>query len=82
MFKDFYNKIKDWFKRSETIFLARLEAASGFVIGAMNSIDWSPLLSLDFTHAFAWNQYSALGGIMLVKSIITELARRRNATDL
>lgn len=79
MIKEFYNKIKDWFHRSETILLARIETLTGAVVGVLSAIDWTPLMSMDFTNAFSWNQYTVLGGVMLVKGIISEWARKRNS---
>lgn len=77
-----WNSIKKWFKNSETIFIARLETAVGFLVAALSAIDWTPLMSMDFSQAFSWNQFTVIGLMLIVKGLISEWARRRNATDL
>lgn len=80
--KLWWNGIKDWFSRSETIFLARFEAFVGFLVAVGAAFDWSPLLSLGFDTGINWKQAAFLGGLMFVKGVLVELARRRNAVDL
>ena len=82
MFKTLLNKIKAFFKNSETIFLARLESVAGIFWAVIEGMDWSAILSLDFTNALASRQAIFIGGILFVKGVLLELARRRNATDL
>lgn len=83
MLNSIWNKIKDWFHHSETIFLARLEAFIGFILAVGVSLDWTQLMSLDFSNGiFNSKQVMFIGILMLAKGIITELARRRGATDL
>lgn len=77
-----WEKIKDFFNRSETIFLARLEAVAGLVLTAATSIDWLALAQMNLNGAIAKMNLFILGMAMFVKGIVTELARRRNATDL
>jgi hypothetical protein len=64
-----------WFKNSETIFLARLEAFIGFLTAAIAYMDWSPFFGItDFNKT----QVSWIGGAMLVKGVVSEVARRKN----
>ena len=67
-------KIKDFFLWSETIFLARLQMFAGIVMGAFLALD--PGLF----QAYIPTQYVPL--YLLAIGILTEYARRRNATDL
>jgi len=77
-----WDKIKAWFKHSETIFLARLEAFSGLIIAAVSSLDWSPLLNLGVDTGASIKQGIYLGSIMFVKGLVTEWVRRRNTIDV
>ncbi len=72
-------ELKAWFKYSETILIARAEVLTGFVISAVSLMDWSPLLSLGVDTGFTWKQGAVIRGITVVKGLVTELARRRNA---
>jgi len=77
-----FQSIKDWFKRSETIFLARLEALVGFVILAFSVMDWSPLISIGMSTGFTWGQIYMLGIIMVIKGGVSEWARRINTKEI
>lgn len=79
MFEELKDKIWGWFKNSGSIVLARLEVLSGFVIGAVNVLDWSPLLSAGLDAGFTWVQGVTLGSMLLVKGIVSEWVRRSNA---
>lgn len=71
-----WDAVKAFFVYSKTVFLARTEALIGFGTIVAGSMDWSPLLSLDFNTGFNKTQVIALGAISFVKGIFTELARR------
>jgi|SRR6185503_6566337 hypothetical protein len=77
-FHNAWDRVKAWFKRSQAIFLARLEAAIGFVVLALSVADWGPLFSTGLT----WAQTASIGAIMFVKGIITEWARRLNTVEV
>lgn len=79
---DTWTGIKAWFKHSETLFLARAELITGFVIASVSAMDWSPLLSLGVDTGFTWKQGVTIGSISVVKGLITELARRRNTQEI
>lgn len=74
-----WDGVKSWFKYSETILLARLEVITGFLIAAVEGMDWSALMNLDFSNSIANKQLLAVGGIVVVKGFVSEYARRRNA---
>lgn len=77
----FIGWIKNFFKRSETILLARIEVLVGFIIAACGAIDFSPLYQLfGETAGFTSKQVMWLGGASIFKGLLTELARRRNGT--
>jgi len=77
-----WDEVKAFFKYSETILLARLTAITGLVTTAVGYMDWSPLLGLDLNTGFSKAQVMWTGGIVFIKGIIDEIARRRNALDL
>ncbi len=82
IFTDFKGTIAIWwdntkafFKRSETIFYARLQVFSGFMLAAFTGIDWTTItMKLDDAKQ---SLYLASG--LIANGIITELLRRRNA---
>lgn len=78
-----WDRTKLFFKRSETIFLARMETLTGFVIAAVGVMDWSPIMGVLGTDTgFSSKQALWLGTATVVKGLFTEAARRRNAPDL
>lgn len=78
MFKDMWEGIKSWFHYAESIFLARLEVFVGLIVGAVGAFDWSPLVSLGMGTAFTKTQVAFLGGMMVFKGLLAEIARRHN----
>lgn len=64
-----WEDIKAWFKRSETIFWARLQVAVGSLWSVLIVTDLSPLLTNPKIMA-AW---------LIFSGFVTEMARRRNA---
>lgn len=72
---NFWESIKDFFKRSETIFYARLQTIIGFIIAVLGTIDWSQIQSWDFTTP---RQTAWLGIGLIVNGLVTEVLRRRN----
>lgn len=73
-----WEKIKAWFKHSETIFWARLQVALGTLLQVLTHTDLSPLIK-DPKWLTVW---TILSGWLVASGVITELARRRNAKDL
>lgn len=78
-----WNKLTDvkaWFLHSETIFLNRIEAFSGLVVAGVASMDWSPLWGLFGTGtAFNAKELYGMSAFLVIRGIVGELARRRNA---
>ncbi len=64
-------KIKAWFSESETIFWARLQMFAGAVFTALSVADLSPLLPPKYLTIW-----------LIFSGVVTELLRRRRATDL
>jgi hypothetical protein len=79
-----FKKIKDWSGWSEagSIFIARMEVVSGFLTGVLGGIDWTPVMTLDFTQPIADKTLIILGLSLVFKGVISEMTRRRNAKDL
>lgn len=67
-------KIKAFFNDSETIFLARFQMVAGIVWSVLPTIDPTLFQSLIGERWF--------GVFLIVWGIVTEIARRRRATDL
>lgn len=76
------DKIKAWFKYSESIFIARVEALIGFVIAAASAADWGPLLTLGVDSATSIKAGIWLGSVWFVKGLTQEWARRRNTIEV
>ena len=53
---------------------------SGVLIAAVGSMDWSPLTSIDFGTDFKPHQLIGVGAVTFVHGVVTEIARRRNAS--
>lgn len=84
MLKKLVNKIKKWsgWDKAGTIVKARLEAVVGFLAAAaagLLAFDWLPYLS---TGEINWKSVAMIGVYLLVSGIVTEIVRRRGATDL
>lgn len=74
----YWEAVKDFFKRSETILYARIQVIIGFIVGVLGAIDWSQISSWDFTTP---KQTAWLGIGLVVNGAITESLRRRNMND-
>lgn len=59
----------------ESLVVARFTSLSGFVVGVVGSLDWSPLLGLT---GFDQKQMMFTGGVILLIGLSTEVARRMN----
>lgn len=70
-----WQKIKNWFKDSETIFWARLQVFAGIllaVIPTLNPVAW---LDQSLTPTQRW----VTAGFAILNGVITEYLRRRRA---
>lgn len=71
-----WDNTKAFFKRSETIFYARLQVLSGFFLAVFSGIDWTTV-TMNLQNA-KQSLYIAAG--LVANGVITEYLRRRNAT--
>lgn len=78
-----WEKIKAWtgWSTAGSIFIARMETASGFLLAVLQGLDWSYLLAMDFSNGVNTPVLIA-AGILFAKGIVSEVTRRHNATDL
>lgn len=76
MLQSIVDKVKAFFKRSWSIFLARAEIFSGFIIGVIGAIDWAGFANIDFDAGFSNNQLFWFSIGLVVKGIISEVGRR------
>lgn len=76
MFQTFVTKIKAWFNYSWSIFIARLEVLSGFLIGALGGIDWTALINLDWRDTIYSKTNLIVAALIVMKGIISEVGRR------
>src|SRR5260370_34941406 len=73
-----WDAIKAFFVYSETVAIARAEAAIGLITIAAGTMDWSPLFGIT---NFDKTQILWLGGLSFAKGVFAELARRRNMME-
>jgi hypothetical protein len=73
-----WEKIKTWFKDSEVIFWARLQAFAGALIVALSMPE---VLTLVSGGDVAWPQL-IVAGALVANGFMTEYLRRRRAEDL
>lgn len=71
-----WNKIRAFFKDSETIAWARLQAALGFVVAVGAGMDWSPLVGLVSAGGFSKAQIIGLAITLAAQGAFTEIFRR------
>ncbi|MFE0015989.1 hypothetical protein ACFWXH_14160 [Mesorhizobium sp. NPDC059054] len=69
-----WQRIKRFFKDSETIFWARLQTALGFVVVALTYVDPSVLQPIIPAQYFPW--------LLVANGILTEYLRRRREDSL
>jgi hypothetical protein len=74
-----WDKIKAWFKRSETIFWARLQVVAGAAVAAVMGLAADPAVN-DAIHAILKPEYVPY--YVIGFGLLTEILRRRRATDL
>lgn len=69
-----WEHLKAFFSNSETIFLARLQMIAGILWNVLPTID------PELFHDLIGNRW--FGAFLIVWGVLTEIARRRRATDL
>lgn len=77
-----YASVKAWFKNSESIFMARATAFGGFMLAAVDGIDWNSLLNLNLANIVHDKTVLISGLGIFAHGVTSEALRRRNATDL
>lgn len=76
-----WNTLRAWFRDSEVILLARLSVIYGFVLAALQGLDWTSLMSMDFSNGFD-KEGLTKASFWVIQGIVVELARRSRAQDL
>ena len=76
LFSNIWTKIKAWFNYSWSIFIARLEVLSGFLIGALGGVDWTALINLNWQDAVYSKTNLLVAALIVLKGIVSELGRR------
>lgn len=74
-------RIKKFFKRSETIFWSYVQIVVGFLTGVLAAIDWTALTSRDWSQAISSKEALFLGLGIMANGIITYVLRSRNMKD-
>lgn len=64
--------LAQWFRDSETIFLARAQMLGAILLGGLNVMNWTPLLDTGLTAAQRWS----VAVVLFAQGLITEVARR------
>lgn len=77
-----WERIFGFFKRSETIVWARLQAAVGFLVAVAGGLDWAPLVGLVSAGGFTRGQVIGLAITLFLQGLFTEWLRRLRAPNL
>lgn len=70
-----WQKVKDFFHNSATIFYARLQSFVGLAIAVAGAVDWQQIASLDWTTP---RQTIWIGLGLIANGVMTEVLRRRS----
>ena len=81
MLSNLYVGVKKWFKRSWSIFIARLEVLAGVLTGALGGLDWTSLANLDWTHGVKNTGTLIVAGLLIVKGLVSEIGRRSGTVE-
>lgn len=81
LFGNFIDNVKAFFKRSWSIFLARLEIFTGFIIGVISAIDWSGFANIDLGAGFSTQQAAWFAAGLIIKGIVSEIGRRSGTVE-
>ena len=76
MFNSIIDKVKAFFAKSWSIFIARVEVFTGFLLGVFGGIDWTALSTLDWSDAIYSKNNLIFAGLLILKGIISEVGRR------
>lgn len=72
----FLADVKAWFNKSWSIFIARLEVFTGFLVGVLGGIDWTALTNLNWQDAIYNKNNLIVSAMLIIKGIVSEIARR------
>lgn len=76
MFNIIIDKVKAFFSKSWSVFIARLEVFTGFLLGVFGGIDWTALTTLDWSDAIYSKNNLIFAGVLILKGVISEIGRR------
>lgn len=76
MLRSIVDKVKGWFKHAWSIFIARAEVFTGFVIGVISAVDWAGFANIDFDAGFTNNQLMWISIGLVIKGVVSEIGRR------
>ena len=76
-----WTRVKAFFNRSWSIFLARLDAFTGLILVAVSSLDLSPIIG-GIQTGVNWTYVAITGGVLMIKGILTEVGRRQGTVTL
>lgn len=76
MFQSIVDKVKAFFVKSWSIFIARMEVFAGFLLGVFGGIDWTALTTLNWTDAIYNKNNLIFAAILIIKGIVSEVGRR------
>jgi hypothetical protein len=76
LFNIIIDKVKAFFSKSWSVFIARLEVFTGFLLGVFGGIDWTALTTLDWSDAIYSKNNLIFAGVLILKGVISEIGRR------
>lgn len=71
-----WTKIKAWFNYSWSIFIARLEVLTGFLLGVLGGIDWTAITNLNWNDAIYSKSNLIVSALFVIKGVVSEIGRR------
>lgn len=71
-----WNDVKGWFNKSWSIFIARMEVLTGFLIGVFGGIDWTAIANLNWYDAIYSKTNLLVAALIIIKGIVSEMGRR------
>lgn len=80
--KKILEKIKRFFNKAWSIFLARATALTGLAVAALSAADWGPFMSAAAGVGFTKAQALSLGAVLIVQGLLQELARRQGTKTI
>lgn len=75
-------KVKRFFNRAWSIFLARLQLVTGLLVAGLSGADWGPIVGAATSVGVSKTQMLVLGGIVAFQGLLAELARRQGTKTI